>query len=54
MALTHEATPSTTESAARLKRLRYLVDNEWRESKNTSYMPVMNPSTGEQLSLIHI
>ncbi|MGB7962525.1 MAG: CoA-acylating methylmalonate-semialdehyde dehydrogenase [Propionicimonas sp.] len=49
MTLTHEAKPAT-ESAARLKRLRYLVDNEWRESKTSSYMPVMNPSTGEQIA----
>lgn len=49
MTLTHEAKPAT-ESAARLKRLRYLVDNEWRESKTGSYMPVMNPSTGEQIA----
>lgn len=34
MALTHEAvTPVAPQSAATLKRLRYLVDNEWRESK---------------------
>jgi len=31
-------------------RLRYLVDNEWRESATTSYMPVLNPSTGEQIA----
>ena len=51
MTVTHEATtPSVPESAARLKRLRYLVDNEWREYKTTSFMPVMNPSTGEQIA----
>lgn len=50
MSLTNEAVTATTESAARLKRLRYLVDNEWRESKTGTYMPVMNPSTGEQIA----
>ena len=48
MALTEQA--ATTQSAARLQRLRYLVDNEWRESKTGTYMPVMNPSTGEQIA----
>ncbi|MCA0296478.1 MAG: CoA-acylating methylmalonate-semialdehyde dehydrogenase [Actinobacteria bacterium] len=50
MSLTNEAVTATTESAARLTRLRYLVDNEWRESKTGTYMPVMNPSTGEQIA----
>ena len=49
MALTEQAAPAT-QSAARLQRLRYLVDNEWRESKTGTYMPVMNPSTGEQIA----
>ncbi len=49
MALTEQAAPAT-ESAARLQRLRYLVDNEWRESRTGTYMPVMNPSTGEQIA----
>jgi malonate-semialdehyde dehydrogenase (acetylating) / methylmalonate-semialdehyde dehydrogenase len=33
-----------------VKRLAYCVDNEWRESKTSKYMPVMNPSTGEQIA----
>jgi len=33
-----------------VKRLAYLVDNEWRLSKTAKYMPVMNPSTGEQIA----
>lgn len=33
-----------------VKRLAYCVDNEWRQSKTTKYMPVMNPSTGEQIA----
>jgi malonate-semialdehyde dehydrogenase (acetylating) / methylmalonate-semialdehyde dehydrogenase len=32
------------------RRLRYCVDNEWRESRTGKYMPVMNPSTGEQIA----
>ena len=47
MSLTNEAAPALAQSAATLKRLRYLVDNEWRESRTGTYMPVMNPSTGE-------
>jgi malonate-semialdehyde dehydrogenase (acetylating)/methylmalonate-semialdehyde dehydrogenase len=34
----------------KVERLRYLVDNEWRESKTTKYMPVMDPSTGKQIA----
>lgn len=45
-----DASTTSPESAATLKRLRYLVDNEWRESKTGKYMPVMNPSTGEQIA----
>jgi len=47
--MTHSEAPAK-ESAAYLKRLRYLVDNEWRESKTGTFMPVMNPSTGEQIA----
>lgn len=34
----------------KVERLRYLVDNEWRESKTTKFMPVMDPSTGKQIA----
>jgi len=34
----------------KVERLRYLVDNEWRESKTSKYMPVMDPSTGKQIA----
>ncbi|WP_370675002.1 CoA-acylating methylmalonate-semialdehyde dehydrogenase [Pleomorphomonas sp. PLEO] len=34
----------------KIERLRYLVDNEWRVSKTTKYMPVMDPSTGKQIA----
>ena len=30
-----------------MKQLMYCVNNEWKKSKTTSYMPVSNPSTGE-------
>jgi malonate-semialdehyde dehydrogenase (acetylating)/methylmalonate-semialdehyde dehydrogenase len=33
-----------------VERLKYLVDNEWRVSKTTKYMPVMDPSTGHQIA----
>jgi malonate-semialdehyde dehydrogenase (acetylating)/methylmalonate-semialdehyde dehydrogenase len=33
-----------------MKKLRYCVDNEWIESRTDKYMPVMNPSTGEQMA----
>jgi malonate-semialdehyde dehydrogenase (acetylating)/methylmalonate-semialdehyde dehydrogenase len=32
--------------AGALRRLAYCVDNEWRTSDTTKYMPVTNPSTG--------
>ncbi|MBU4371837.1 MAG: CoA-acylating methylmalonate-semialdehyde dehydrogenase [Proteobacteria bacterium] len=32
------------------RQLRYCVDNEWRESKTTKYMPVTNSSTGEVMA----
>ncbi|SNY91684.1 malonate-semialdehyde dehydrogenase (acetylating) / methylmalonate-semialdehyde dehydrogenase [Cohaesibacter sp. ES.047] len=32
----------------RIKRLKFCVDNEWRESKTEKFMPVMDPSTGKQ------
>lgn len=49
MAITHDEARAPG-SAATVKRLRYLVDNEWRESATGTYMPVMNPSTGTQLA----
>lgn len=33
-----------------VKRLKFCVDNEWRESKTQKYMPVMNPSTGQLIA----
>ena len=33
-----------------LRELRYCVNNEWRESKTTKYMPVTNSSTGEVIA----
>ncbi|WP_114009166.1 CoA-acylating methylmalonate-semialdehyde dehydrogenase [Cohaesibacter intestini] len=33
-----------------VKRLKFCVDNEWRESKTKKYMPVMNPSTGQLIA----
>ena len=51
MAATQEAVAKrATQGPVRNRRLRYLVDNEWRESKTQRYMPVMNPSTGEQIA----
>ena len=32
------------------RRLKYCVNNEWRESKTTKYMPVTNSSTGEVMA----
>ena len=31
-------------------KLRYCVNNEWRESKTSKYMPVTNSSTGELMA----
>jgi malonate-semialdehyde dehydrogenase (acetylating)/methylmalonate-semialdehyde dehydrogenase len=33
-----------------IKRLKCCVGNEWVESKTDKYMPVMNPSTGQQIA----
>ncbi len=33
-----------------MKRLKYCVDNEWITSKTDKYMPIMNPSMGEQIA----
>lgn len=33
-----------------ITRLKYCVDNEWKESTSGNYAPVMNPSTGEQMA----
>ncbi len=37
-------------SGSGVKKLRYCVNNEWRESVTDKYTPVMNPSTGEQIA----
>ncbi|GHU05582.1 methylmalonate-semialdehyde dehydrogenase (acylating) [Betaproteobacteria bacterium] len=33
-----------------IKRLKFCINNEWIESKTAKYMPVMNPSLGEQIA----
>ena len=33
-----------------IKRLKYCVNNEWRDSATTKYMPVMDPSAGKQIA----
>ena len=33
-----------------IKRLTFCVNNEWVESKTGKYMPIMNPSTGQQIA----
>ena len=35
---------------ASIKRLKYCINNEWLESATAKYMPVMNPSLGEQIA----
>lgn len=51
MAATQEVVVKRAPQAAiRSRRLRYCVDNEWRESRTAKFMPVMNPSTGEQIA----
>ncbi len=32
------------------RRLKYCVDNEWLDTRSGKYMPIMNPSTGEQIA----
>lgn len=33
-----------------VKKLKYCVNNEWKESTSGKYSPVMNPSTGEHIA----
>ncbi|MHB8926424.1 MAG: aldehyde dehydrogenase family protein, partial [Bacillota bacterium] len=33
-----------------VKRLRYFVDGQWRDSKTDKYMPVTDSSTGEVMA----
>jgi malonate-semialdehyde dehydrogenase (acetylating)/methylmalonate-semialdehyde dehydrogenase len=33
-----------------IKRLKFCINNKWIESKTAKYMPVMNPSLGEQIA----
>lgn len=35
---------------ANVKRLQICINGKWRESNSGKYMPVMNPSTGEQIA----
>ncbi len=35
---------------AQIKRLKFCINNEWRESATSKYMPVMNPSLGVQIA----
>ncbi len=38
------------ELAPEMKRLRYCIDNEWKESKTDKFMAIMDPSTGVQIA----
>jgi len=51
MAATQEAVLKRAPQPIRNRRLRYCVDNEWRESRTARYMPVMDPSSGEQVAV---
>lgn len=35
---------------SQIKRLKFCINNEWRESTTAKYMPVMNPSLGVQIA----
>ena len=51
MAATQEAVAKrASQAAGQMHRLRYCVDNDWRESRTGKYMPVMDPSTGQQIA----
>jgi malonate-semialdehyde dehydrogenase (acetylating)/methylmalonate-semialdehyde dehydrogenase len=45
-----ELNKSTEKLAPVAGKLKYCVNNEWRESKTTKYMPVTNSSTGELMA----
>jgi len=48
MPVTAEVKPQGTSASASIRRLKFCVDGEWRETASGKYMPVYNPSTGEQ------
>jgi malonate-semialdehyde dehydrogenase (acetylating)/methylmalonate-semialdehyde dehydrogenase len=50
MASAQDVASSGAGKAGAVKRLGFCVDNEWRESRTGKYMPVMNPSTGQQIA----
>lgn len=42
--------PSPTSSSRQVRRLKFCVGGQWRETVSGKYMPVYNPSTGEQIA----
>src|SRR5262245_46609658 len=45
-----QSQPKPQSKAASIKRLKYCVNNEWRDSQTSKFMPCMKPSTGEQIA----
>ena len=50
MSSTAELTDAIKKKVSSVAKLRYCVNNEWRESKTSKYMPVTNSSTGELMA----
>jgi malonate-semialdehyde dehydrogenase (acetylating)/methylmalonate-semialdehyde dehydrogenase len=42
--------PSGTAPGTQIRRLKYCVGGEWKETSSGKYMEVFNPSTGEQIA----
>ncbi len=50
MSSTAELTDAIKKKVSSVAKLKYCVNNEWRESKTSKYMPVTNSSTGELMA----
>ncbi len=50
MAVELSPRPDQISSKASIRRLKYCVDGKWLETRSGRYMPVMNPSTGDQIA----
>ena len=50
MAVELQTKGDETSARTQIKRLKYCVGGQWRETASGKYMPVFNPSTGEQIA----
>ncbi len=50
MATTTHSQTEPSQSAGKIKRLKAFINGKWIDTESGKYMPVMNPSTGEQIA----